>query len=68
MPPKTKAKSLKSKPVRGARVRADGSAVVCLAAYVPAQLAQAAKIHAIEQGSTVSALVADALGEHLGAA
>jgi hypothetical protein len=53
---------------RGARDRAGGGQVVCLVAYVTPQLAQAAKIHAIEQGSTVSALVADALGEHLGAA
>jgi uncharacterized membrane protein len=67
MPIKAKPKSAKSKPVRGARARAGGGSVVCLAAYVPVELAQRARIQAVTQGVTVSQLVAGALVKTLSA-
>ena len=53
---------------RGTCQRANGGQVVRLVAYVPPDLAKVARLRAVVDGSTVSALVADALGEHLGAA
>lgn len=52
---------------RGIRERAGGR-VFCLTAYLPSELGQAAKVQAAKQGRTLSALVTQALEEHLGAA
>jgi len=68
----TKRKVAKSKTepaaVRGARRRADGEQVVYLTAYVSTDLAKRARIRAATRGVTLSALLSDALGEHLAGA
>lgn len=52
--------------MRGARKRADGAQVAYLTAYVSTDLARLARVQAVTRGITISALVADALGAHLG--
>jgi hypothetical protein len=68
MAAKIKRKAPKTQAPRGTRERKEGGQVVVLTAYLPPELAQRARIRAVSEGRTVSAVVAHALQDLLGAA